>query len=192
MRERPLPYAGRLESRSTDGISLVVIHCTELPDLATARIWGEKVVHLNSETGNSGHFYIDRDGSIEKWVPLDRVAHHVRGHNPESIGIELVNRGRYPHWFRSDHQQLTESYPDVQIGALATLLNDLAAQLPGLQQLAGHADLDTDLQPAQDNPEIMIRRKLDPGPLFPWSRLLSEVPLNRLSQNEKLGPYENQ
>jgi N-acetylmuramoyl-L-alanine amidase len=185
MLERPLSYAGRLESRNTDGIRLVVIHCTELPDLATARIWGEKVVHPDSETGNSGHFYIDRDGSIEQWVPLDRVAHHVRGHNPESIGIEMVNRGRYPHWFRSDHQQLTEPYPDVQIGALATLLNDLAAQLPGLEQLAGHADLDTDLQPAQDNPEIMIRRKLDPGPLFPWSRLLSEVPLNRLSLKEK-------
>ena len=72
----------------------MVIHCTELPDLGMARGFGEKVMHKNSHTGNSGHFYIDRDGSIEEWVPVNRVAHHVRGFNSKSIGIELVNNGR--------------------------------------------------------------------------------------------------
>src|SRR5207253_49768 len=32
----PLPYEDRLEARTLDAIDLVVIHCTELPDLATA------------------------------------------------------------------------------------------------------------------------------------------------------------
>ena len=93
--EQPLPYAGRLELRATDAIDLAVIHCTELPDLDTAREYGERVLYP-SGTGNSGHYYIDRDGTVLRYVPEARIAHHVRGHNPRAIGIELVNRGRWP------------------------------------------------------------------------------------------------
>ena len=178
--QRPLTYVQSLEGRSTDSISLAVIHCTELPDLAMARIWGEKEIHPESHTGNSGHFYIDRDGSIEQWVPIDRIAHHVRGFNPPSIGIELVNNGRYPDWFHSGHQQMREPYPESQVVALCDLLNHLADQLPGLSDVTAHEDLDTGLLPSQDNPDIMIRRKIDPGPLFPWSLLMDNISLGRL------------
>jgi len=178
---RPLPYIERLESRSTNSINLVVIHCTELPDLAAARSWGEKEIHPASRTGNCGHFYIDRDGGIEEWVPASRVAHHTRGHNAKSIGVELVNSGRYPDWFHSGHQKMTETYPSVQIKSLVVLLNDLTVKLPGLAQITGHEDLDTALIPADNNPDIMIRRKLDPGPRFPWHEVLSGIPLKRFS-----------
>ncbi len=184
IQQRPLPYTLHLESRCTDCIDLLVIHCTELPDLTTARTWGERVVYPESQTGNSGHFYIDRDGSIEQWVPLNRVAHHIRGFNPRSIGIELVNIGRYPDWYQSGHQQMTEPYPEAQIEALASLLNHLAAQLSGLQGVSGHEDLDTGMQPSEDKPTIMIRRKLDPGPRFPWSGLLDEILLPRLTARD--------
>lgn len=176
---RPLSYVDRLESRSTDCINLVVIHCTELPDLDTARIYGEKEMHVTSHTGNSGHFYIDRDGNTEEWVPVNRVAHHVRGLNSESIGIELVNNGRYPDWFHSGHQQMTETYPSAQIQALISLLNDLTENLPGLTLIAGHEALDTELIAAADDPDIMINRKLDPGVHFPWKDVLSAVSLDR-------------
>jgi len=181
IRQNPLFYTQRLEKRDTDSIGLVVIHCTELPDLAMARVWGEKEHHPESQTGNSGHFYIDRDGSIEQWVPIDRVAHHVRSHNLETIGIELVNNGRYPDWFKSSHQQMTETYPDVQIEALARLLNHLVEQLPGLEHVTGHEDLDTAVLPSEDKPHTMIRRKLDPGPCFPWSVFMNKIPLKRLT-----------
>ena len=179
VRQLPFAYTQRLENRCTDRISLVVIHCTELPDLATARVWGERVVYPESQTGNSGHFYIDRDGSIEQWVPVNRVAHHTSGFNLQSIGVELVNNGRYPLWFHSGHQQMTEPYPAVQIESLVSLLNDLAVQLPGLVSVAGHADLDTGVQSSDDNPDIMIRRKLDPGPCFPWSVFTDAILLSR-------------
>ena len=182
-----LSYVQRLESRRLADIRLVVIHCTELPDLAMARIWGEKLLHPQSRTGNSGHFYIDRDGRIEQWVPLDRVAHHVRGFNPNSIGIELVNTGRYPDWFNSDHQQLTEPYPDTQVQALLTLLSQLQEQLPGLESITGHSELDTEMLPSEDRPDIKIRRKIDPGPLFPWAVIMEGVSLDRLSDTA----YEN-
>ena len=146
-----------------------------------ARTFGEKLVHPQTRTGNSGHFYVDRDGSIEEWVPLNRVAHHVRGQNPASIGIELVNTGRYPNWFHSQHQNMTDSYPAAQIAALVALLNYLVSDLPGLQIIAGHQQLDTDQLPADDDPETLISRKLDPGPQFPWQSVLSAVSLQRLT-----------
>jgi len=181
IKQRPLAYVERLESRCTDDINLVVIHCTELPDLAMARTFGKKLLHPESQTGNSGHFYIDRDGSIEEWVPVNRIAHHVRNFNPRSIGIELVNNGRYPDWFQSNHQTMTEPYPGAQIKALVTLLQYLVCQLPGLENIAGHEDLDTAMLASEDRPEIQIRRKLDPGIHFLWSDLLNKISLNRLT-----------
>lgn len=175
-----LSYVDRLESRSLDEVSLVVIHATELPDLAMAREFGERIVHTTSGSGNSGHYYIDRAGAIEQWVPLERMAHHVRGHNANSIGIELSHIGRWPDWFDSRHQNWTAPYPDAQIDALILLLNELQARLPGLKYLAGHDELDTDWIPASDDAEKRIRRKLDPGPTFPWDVVERRVQLERL------------
>ncbi len=145
-----------------------------------ARRWGEKIVYPESQTGNSGHFYVNRDGSIEQWVPITRIAHHVRGHNRSSIGIELVNTGRYPHWYHSSHQQMSEHYNSRQIGSLVDLVNDLTTKLPGLKSVAGHADIDTTRLPSEDKPDVMIQRKLDPGPQFPWSSFLDRINLDHL------------
>ncbi len=177
--DQPLPYVSQLPARPASAVTLVVIHCTELPELATARAYGEKALYENG-TGNSGHYYIDRDGAIYRYVPGMRVANHVRGHNPDSIGIELVNLGRYPHWWDSQHQQMTEPYTAAQIAALRALLAQLRHEFPQLRQIAGHEDLDAALMPASDDPARMIRRKLDPGPLFPWATVLDGSGLTRL------------
>jgi N-acetylmuramoyl-L-alanine amidase len=176
-----LSYTQCLDKRRLGDIQLVVVHCTELPDLTMARIWGEKLVHPATQTGNSGHFYIDRDGKTEQWVPLNRVAHHVRGYNDNSIGIELVNTGRYPDWFKSDRQAMTEPYTTHQIEALATLLKLLKHDLPNLESIAGHEDLDVEKLPSEDQPDILISRKVDPGPLFPWPAILKSVALTRVT-----------
>jgi N-acetylmuramoyl-L-alanine amidase len=175
-----LPYQTRLAARDPGDIDLVVIHCTELPDLATARAYGERVLYPESGTGNSGHFYIDRDGATHRWVDIDRVAHHTRGYNPRSLGIELVNTGRYPHWLDSRHQAMAEPYEPGQVDALIALLEQLQAALPNLAYIAGHEDLDTTEVAADDDPSLRVRRKRDPGPLFPWPRILAASSLKRL------------
>jgi N-acetylmuramoyl-L-alanine amidase len=180
IRIEPLPYAASLASRDPDDIDLVVIHCTELPDLAMARAFGERVLYPDSGTGNSGHYYIDRDGSIVEYVDIGHVAHHTRGFNPRSVGIELVNVGRYPDWLDSRHQAMDEAYTDAQIEALIALLQDLHTRLPNLHLIAGHEDLDQDDIEASDNPALRVRRKRDPGPQFPWPRLLEAGPLERI------------
>ena len=123
LRIEPLPYADALAARPSGEIDLVVVHCTELPDLAMARDYGERVLYPASGTGNSGHYYIDRDGGIVEYVDPARIAHHTRGYNPRSIGIELVNIGRYPHWLDSRHQAMDEAYTEDQIEALVALLH---------------------------------------------------------------------
>jgi N-acetylmuramoyl-L-alanine amidase len=175
----PLPYVDRLPERPAEAVTLVVIHCTELPDLATAREYGEKVLY-ESGAGNSGHYYIDRDGTILRYVPGTRVAHHVRGRNSDSIGIELVNRGRYPDWFVSGNQTMSEPYPEVQVEALRALLAQLRQEFPNLRSVAGHEDLDTARVAASDDPAVMVPRKLDPGPLFPWDAIVPACGLERV------------
>jgi N-acetylmuramoyl-L-alanine amidase len=175
----PLPYEARLDERPRDAIDLVVMHCTELPDLRLAREFGEKLRYENG-TGNSGHYYIDRDGSVFRFVADTRVANQTYGYNARSIGIELVNHGRYPYWSDSRHQSFTEPYTDAQIDSLRTLLFRLKSDLPNLRWIAGHEDLDRRLEPASDDPSISLPRRRDPGPLFPWERVLEGVPIERL------------
>jgi N-acetylmuramoyl-L-alanine amidase len=177
---RPLPYEERLEQRPDAQVDLVVIHCTELPDLDTAREYGERV-HYESGAGNSGHYYIDRDGSVHLWVHPGRIAHHCRGYNPRSIGIELVNTGRYPDWLDSRRQDMPEPYTEAQLQALVALVVSLRRSLTALRWIAGHEDLDTAMVPASDERALQVRRKRDPGPLFPWPRVLEGCGLERLA-----------
>lgn len=177
--QSPLPYELLLDERPRSWIDLVVIHCTELPDLAAARGFGERALY-DSGTGNSGHYYIDRDGSVHQYVRVERIAHHVRGYNPRAVGIELVNIGRYPHWLAAGNQSMHEAYTDEQILALVGLLRYLQQELPTLKFIAGHEELDTTEVPASDDESVLVHRKLDPGPLFPWDRVMQAIALERL------------
>lgn len=177
----PLPYEMRLDARPLSQIDLIVIHCTETPTLDSAREFGERVLYAGSGTGNSGHYYIDRDGRTTLYVRPDRVAHHVRGYNQRAIGIELVNTGRYPHWRDSKHQAMDKPYPETQIVALIALLAQLQQQFPGVKFIAGHEDLDREMEAAMDDPNVQVARKRDPGPLFPWGRVMGSVKLERLT-----------
>jgi len=67
----------------------------------------------------------------------------------------------------------------LQIISLAGLLRYLCQSLPSLRWLAGHEDLDRELVPATDDPATLVRRKLDPGPLFPWERIRPTTSLLR-------------
>jgi N-acetylmuramoyl-L-alanine amidase len=178
--DAPLPYVGKLQPRPLAQVELVVLHCTELPDLATAREYGERVLYPESGTGNSGHYYIDRDGAIQCWVEPGRIAHHVRGHNERAIGIELVNTGRWPNWLDAGHQAMEEAYPGAQVEALLGLLRQLQADLPSLRGIAGHEDLDREEVAATDDPARRVRRKRDPGPMFPWPRVSGAITLDRI------------
>lgn len=175
-----LSYMTRLDRRALVEIHTVVIHATELPTLDMAREYAEVIHYPASQTGNSGHFYIDRDGLIYCWVHPDYIAHHTRGFNQSSLGIELVHLGRYPDWLASDRQSWDTPYPSAQINALVGLLETLTSALPQLHHIAGHDELDTSMVESSDDSSTQVRRKMDPGPTFPWSEVLARSQLVRL------------
>jgi N-acetylmuramoyl-L-alanine amidase len=180
MKFEPLPYHDRLGERQLEDIDLVVMHCTELPDMTMAREYGERVLYEAAGTGASGHFYIDRDGSLMCYVSPERIAHHTRGYNPRSVGIEIVNNGRYPNWLDSRHQAMNEPYTDAQIKSLVHLLAKLKTDCPNLKFIGGHEDLDTAQVPATDDENSLVFRKRDPGPHFPWQHVLDASGLIRI------------
>ncbi|NQZ09296.1 MAG: N-acetylmuramoyl-L-alanine amidase [Algicola sp.] len=176
--QQPLPYHNKLQLRDISSVDMIVIHCTELPTLELSREFGE-TVHYKSGTGNSGHYYIDKDGVVYQYVADNRVANHVRGHNEHSIGIEIINNGRYPDWYTTGSQQNVEAYTPQQVHSVIKLVHRLSEQYPSIRNIAGHQELDQSLMPSSDDPNIKIRRKVDPGPLFPWAQLMSTVELSK-------------
>ena len=174
--DEPLPYQHKLQARQMDQVDMIVIHSTELPILALAREFGERI-HYQSGTGNSGHYYIDRDGTIYQYVDDQRIAHHVAGHNERSIGIELINSGRYPDWYTVASQTKKEDYSKAQIHSLITLIQMLSDKYPSIKTLTGHENLDQRLMEASDDPDQSIRRKVDPGLHFPWGQIQQSVSL---------------
>ena len=96
-----------------------------------------------------------------------------------------MNTGRYPDWFHTGHQAMTEPYPDLQIEALVALIKYLQTQPGGLEKVAGHEDLDTGMIASQDSLDTVIRRKLDPGPMFPWPVLMDNISLRRFFTDKR-------
>ena len=75
---------------------------------------------------------------------------------------------------------MDEPYSEAQIAALLALLQRLQRDVPTLAFIAGHEDLDTTEVEASDDPAQRVRRKRDPGPLFPWTRVWVRSRLQRL------------
>lgn len=108
------------------------------------------------------HYIIGPDGEVARSVPEDEVAIHTVGRNDASVGIELINAGdgRAP-------------YPPAQIEALVKVVRSVQQRwrVP-LAAVVGHEDLDVSTFSCGGR---LVRRKQDPGPLFPWERLRREL-----------------
>ena len=75
---------------------------------------------------------------------------------------------------------MDEPYTDAQVASLLALLGKLERELPALEFIAGHEDLDLAQVPASDNLHQLVFRKRDPGPRFPWSKVLDASKLQRI------------
>lgn len=143
----PSPNHG--ERKGAARPSLIVLHYTALPDLATARDW-----LCDPAREVSAHWLVAEDGGAEQLVDEARRAWHagaggwggVGDVNSASIGIELQNPGDRP-------------FPQAQMARLERLLAAIMARwaIPR-QGVIAHSDL-------------APSRKRDPGPRFDWRRL---------------------
>jgi len=163
-------------------VKQVIIHATGGPDCDPARRFQSGTLNgiidhfLRNKNRISIHYIIDRNGDLVRMVPESQTAYHVRGHNMNSIGIELVNHG--------DGQ---DPFPEPQLVTLIALLREM---LPRYQlttsDLKSHAELDNSYLNCG---KVKIKRKSDPGAAFPWQRLIRELTRNTVhliaTQNNK-------
>lgn len=167
--------AGTVDARRsgavrTESINLAVIHSTGGPtcDAKTGkRIWvgggtmDQNLRHIEAHPTLGIHYMIDRDGTVRSSVPEEQVAHHVYRHSARSIAIELINDG-----------DGNDPFPEEQLAALVVLLRGIE-QRHGIGRggVVRHSDLDL----ARLSCDRAQRRKVDPGPAFPYESVLDRV-----------------
>ena len=89
---------------------------------------------------------------VREWRPLNRVlARMVHGPN---FDLDFKERA-----FHLTDREIAEAYDRLAQG--------------------GARFRDTDTTPASDDPKALVPRKRDPGPRFPWDRVLEAVDLQR-------------
>ncbi|HEB28049.1 MAG TPA: 1,6-anhydro-N-acetylmuramyl-L-alanine amidase AmpD [Porticoccus sp.] len=108
----------------------------------------------------SSHFFINRDGDVTQFVPMNLRAWHAgrssfngrQACNDYSIGIELEGTDDCV-------------YTDSQYQALISLTKQLISAYPDItrDRIVGHSD-------------IAPGRKTDPGPTFDWALYKSSLP----------------
>ena len=153
--------------RRTQPIDMVVIHSTGGPtcDATTGRpIWvnagtlADDLRMIEAHPKLGVHYLIDRDGTVRRSVPEDRIGYHVFTYSARSIGIELVNDG-----------DGADPYPEAQVNAVTQLIRDIARRRGVTRDgVKRHSDLDHGFLPCDRS----RRRKVDPGSAFPFEAVL--------------------
>ena len=154
------------DTRCTNAIDLIVIHCISLPEGCYGNDCVEKLFTNQLDAGAhkefgeikglrvSSHIFIRRDGAIIQFVPFDKRAWHAgeseyKGRskcNDFSVGIELEGTDN-------------TSFEAIQYQRLEQLIDTLKAHYSEMNKLdiVGHN-------------EIAPGRKKDPGKYFEWQR----------------------
>ncbi|WP_456277483.1 N-acetylmuramoyl-L-alanine amidase [Bacillus sp. AK128] len=141
----------------------------------------EDITNIFVDYGFSTHYLIERDGTIHRMVPEDRIAFHAGpGYladfpyyddifNGYSIGIELLAIGTQEEMTSmipaNTYQSIDPShigYTNAQYESLNKLLESILSRNPGIQRNRQHII---------GHDEYAPTRKNDPGSLFDWSKI---------------------
>jgi len=79
------------------------------------------------------HYLIDRDGTVAKGRPIERVGAHVKGHNHGTIGIALFGGAG-----GTENDRFEDHYTPEQGRALRNLMASLQSQYPTISKYSGH------------------------------------------------------
>lgn len=182
------------KARWTGGVitpEIVVLH-----DTASRLDTGNAAAYLRDNDAKvSVHFVIERDGSVEQQVPINRRANHAgkshyhgrKGCNSFSIGIEIVNSGRMTRvsnthamtWFGKKFdieeygiQEITT--PEHGHGLWMPYTEDQITSVVQLLEALFHRD-GHDLTDIRTHWYISPGRKVDTNPLFPLEHIRSRI-----------------
>jgi len=156
---------------SKKNIKFIIIHYT---GMQSERVSIERLTNKKSKV--SSHYLISREGKITKMVDEKNIAWHAGKSkwknfinlNNQSIGIELVNKGR---------QFGYEDFSQKQILKLVLLCKTLIKKYKIKKtNILGHSD-------------IAPLRKIDPGEKFPW-KYLAKKTIGYWHNTSKLKNYD--
>ena len=145
---------------------IIVLHWTAEPDfnksfmrLKPERLLSDRKDIVKASALNvSAHFLVDRDGTIYRLMPENRMARHVIGLNYYAIGIENVG----------GEGNRKEDLTPAQERANIALVRYLKAKYPSIEYLIGHLEY----RQMEHTPLWLERdkgyrtQKADPGPTF--------------------------
>lgn len=151
------------------GIDRVVVHTAEGTYKGTIAWFQRSAKERGASYAAATHYVLSREGSITQMAQdTDRLIHcgskSQPGWNDRSIGIELEawsGSAKPP----SSIKFPVGNFPDVQIQTLAALIRDICDRnnIPkDRTHIVGHGEI-----PGQTH--------TDPGPSFPWDKLMSLV-----------------
>lgn len=166
-RIRAQKHACLWEDRRSSLIDTVIIHYISAEGVFPQDPFSfSAILKIFCDYGVSAHFLIDRQGTVFSLVPPHKKAWHCGGSimplpdlrtgvNDFSIGIELVATA-------------LSGFTDAQYGSLGQLCNQLQSSQAQPLSYWGHEDVAGEKAFAMG---LRADVKLDPGPLFDWSRL---------------------
>ena len=157
--------SGDLAADITMTPKMIVLHWTAgtsakgaFNTFAPERLPGRPELQRAGALNVSAHFVVDRDGTIWRLLPEDRVGRHVIGLNHLSIGIENVGG--------------IDGYPltPAQVDANVALVRHLTASWPAITHLIGHHEYRAFEHAGhdyfQEHDTRRRTRKIDPGDDF--------------------------
>lgn len=185
-----VPFKQAQHQRGAIKPQLIILH-----DTASRLEHGNAARYLQNNAAKvSIHFVVERDGSIEQQVPVNRGANHAgtseyhgqKNCNDFSIGIEIVNVGRMDFagegksraWFGTIFDNAKESIRRVSTPPhgdhwwMPYTEEQITAVLDICQGLVSYIPTIMDIQPHW---YVSPGRKTDTNPLFPLDEVRSQV-----------------
>ncbi|MBI3549421.1 MAG: N-acetylmuramoyl-L-alanine amidase [Elusimicrobia bacterium] len=112
---------------------MIVLHDTEFTTLSQSwnyfdneALSGRAEIAVGGRVNVSAQFLVDRDGTVYRLMPEDRMARHVIGLNHCAIGVENVGK--------------VNTLTPAQVEANVRLVRYLKARFPEIEHLIAHAE----------------------------------------------------
>lgn len=121
---------------------------------------GQHASDFLNKIGLSAHYLIEPDGTITKMRKTNQGAYHAKGHNTNTIGIEVLVEGE--HTYDTFLAKIkTDWVNPAQMEALVELTDDITGYWD-IKKVTRHSDIDPS-------------RKKDPGTGFNWDEYLDKI-----------------
>lgn len=119
----------------------IIVHCSATrPEWMALSSTSQKVMeirrwHVQDRGWNDigYHLLIDRDGTVAKGRPMEKVGAHVAGYNTGTVGVCLIGGHG-----SAETDRFADHFTPAQDAALRKVLADLRAQFPTIAKISGH------------------------------------------------------